>query len=343
MLRCSKVFSTLLNYSLALICLSTVLSIIWKIIHGDGNFVLNEKNTKAQRIMLPEAIDFMATWNSTRRSIFFIETSKTGTLNARQACAIESTARNNPNSNIFLILLDPPENPILMKQEMVQSVFRFHKNIQVLTTTTDEFLKNSPVENLKDLMWESKFATAHTSDVTRVLTALRFGGIYLDLDFIIQRSLEELPLNWVTIQDKEFCASGAFGLEKGSRIAREMLEYLSKSYSTVDYTKNGPNSFTRMLERECGVEYAKVPTDGRCRDLVIIPPEGFHAVPWNNWTKFYIPEAAPEVMKTVNQSFGVHFWNSLSQRALVQVGSDQAYSRLAREHCPRSYWNCDIF
>nr|XP_054920385.1 uncharacterized protein LOC126518332 [Dermacentor andersoni] len=55
------------------------------------------------------------------------------------------------------------------------------------------------------------------------------------------------------------------------------------------------------------------------------------------WKRLFDPKDAPDVLKTINGSYGVHFWNSISKGERVVPGSGCALDLLAGAHCPRVY------
>lgn len=51
-------------------------------------------------------------------------------------------------------------------------------------------------------LFESKFLVAHTSDLLRLMTLYRFGGIYMDLDVVMQKTFENVGLNFIAAESK---------------------------------------------------------------------------------------------------------------------------------------------
>lgn len=58
-----------------------------------------------------------------------------------------------------------------------------------------EYSVNTPVEKWinRDRILSSKHYVAHLSDFIRLVSIYKYGGTYFDLDFLIQKSLENLP------------------------------------------------------------------------------------------------------------------------------------------------------
>lgn len=110
------------------------------------------------------------------RSIFFHETScnsyRNGkiTITARQACAVESAARMNPDHDVYLLYASPGT----YKMEDTESD-RFlmellkYRNVRIHHIDMERYFSKTPVETLwkQQQMKQSQFAQAHTSDVLR--------------------------------------------------------------------------------------------------------------------------------------------------------------------------------
>lgn len=123
-----------------------------------------------------------------KNSIFFHETScsKEATLTARQACAVESAARMNPNRAVYLFYLSPSE--LSPKSETFYHLLIRYKNIKIRRILVKDYFANTPLEQWYKsgtLETTSKWPTSHMSDVLRYLTLWKFGGIYLDLDVVM--------------------------------------------------------------------------------------------------------------------------------------------------------------
>ncbi|KAL1422549.1 hypothetical protein MTO96_022013 [Rhipicephalus appendiculatus] len=58
---------------------------------------------------------------------------------------------------------------------------------------------------------------------------------------------------------------------------------------------------------------------------------------FRQWRDLFDPNKTEEVLKLVNGSYGLHFWNSLNLRTVVITRSGCAMDVLARAHCPLVY------
>lgn len=127
---------------------------------------------------------------SRNKKIYLIETKcEHGNLevNCRQACTVESAANTNPNATIYFLFLNPlPASST--SSILLQLLRRNYQQILIRRVDLKEYLENTPL----DQKWlkSSHFNTApwpvvEVSNVLRVLTLWKYGGIYLDLDFVM--------------------------------------------------------------------------------------------------------------------------------------------------------------
>lgn len=60
-------------------------------------------------------------------------------------------------------------------------------------------MKDTPAEKFYQSgeLFTSKYLIEHMSDFLRYIVLYKFGGIYLDTDVIVQKNLDELPVNFL--------------------------------------------------------------------------------------------------------------------------------------------------
>lgn len=156
------------------------------------------------------------------------------------------------------------------ESDRMLNVLSRYPNIKILHFNVRRYIKGSPVENLwtTGKIKESIYPIAHTSDIlrlevkiipvdaltkvvfSRLLTLWKFGGIYLDLDVIVLKNLDELPLNFGGAQSADLVANGVMGFSrfgKGHNYTVECLEDLSKNFEGKQWGSNGPQLITRFV------------------------------------------------------------------------------------------------
>ena len=110
-------------------------------------------------------------------------------LTPRQACAVESAAKMNPTSNIFLLYLTP--NDFLEDSKKLVSILESYDNIYIRRIHFPTYISDSPLskwyrKNLEEFL-DADANPKSISDIIKFLTLWKNGGIYLDLDVIVQK------------------------------------------------------------------------------------------------------------------------------------------------------------
>ena len=161
------------------------------------------------------------------KSIFFHETSCRGGLTVRQACAVEAAARAHPEREIYVLFSAPVTNDKL-ETTCLAKLLRF-PNVKFLRVHVAEYSKGTAVQSilLNDVK-QSRFQVQHTADILRMLTLKKWGGIYLDTDMIVTRSLQDLPPNFVAKENKLEVASAILSFAKddvGTYVTNAVIQY----------------------------------------------------------------------------------------------------------------------
>lgn len=287
------------------------------------------------------------------KSIFFHETSCRSFLegriviNSRQACAVESAAKWNPRHSIYLTFASPAQ----IRHENTTSnhflkALASYENVYITHLNYPKYLKGTPLEQLYESgkIESSLFARSHASDILRYLTLYKHGGIYLDLDVIVVRSLETLPANFAGSESETNVAAGVLGFSStgvGHRHAKSCVDDLEKNFKGNDWGNNGPGVITRLLRRVCGVEKARDMLRKDCEGFKVYPPDHFYPVAWWNWTKYFKEEYLEEVLRRTEKSYAVHVWNKHSADTKVPTKDGRVpYVYFAKRNCPRVFQAC---
>ena len=107
-------------------------------------------------------------------------------LHKRQVCAIESAAKMNPDYKVYLLYSCPIHNRLEDSSEYVQKIFTY-PNVNLWKLETTRHFSKTPLEkwNFSAAIKTSLWPKEHASDVLRFLTLWKYGGTYLDMDFVI--------------------------------------------------------------------------------------------------------------------------------------------------------------
>ncbi|XP_015110056.1 lactosylceramide 4-alpha-galactosyltransferase [Diachasma alloeum] len=277
------------------------------------------------------------------KGIFFLETSpfreEGVSLTARQACAVESAARMNPTMQVYFLLLN--QSKISAKAQDFVNILLSYENIKIRQIFMKDYVKNTLLEKWWDpkILSHSGWPTHHTSDILRYLTLAKFGGIYLDLDVVVMKSLEHLT-NFVGAEDWMNVASGVLGFgidDLGRRVADACLTELKTDFRGDMWAYNGPGVITRTLKKLCDTEHIRDMSKERCHGFTVYPPSAFYPISYPDWKLYFEAKSKNSTMQTIKDSFAIHTWNKLSSAGVITVGSEVPYALVANEFCPKIY------
>ena len=108
-------------------------------------------------------------------------------------CAIESAARHNPNRKIFVLFASPTDSKVS------NVALKSYANVHFLNVNLDAFVEKTPAKKFYQSgeLFTSKYLVEHMSDFLRLLVLYKYGGIYLDMDVVVQKNMDDLPANFL--------------------------------------------------------------------------------------------------------------------------------------------------
>ncbi|KOC61541.1 Lactosylceramide 4-alpha-galactosyltransferase [Habropoda laboriosa] len=282
----------------------------------------------------------------TDRNIFFHETScfnEDGlVLNTRQACAVESAAKMNPNMNVYLLFVSPSK--ISNQSREIFNQLQTYLNIRIRHIYPEKYMKDTPLDSWyrSGVLKESRWPRSHMSDILRYLTLWKYGGIYLDLDVVVTTSLERLT-NFAGAEDWNHVAAGVMGFdvtEIGRLMADTCIRDMKANFRGDIWGNNGPGVITRTVQKICSAKHIRHMTTTRCRGFKVFAPSAFYPVHYKKWKMYFETKDMNTTMKMVEKARAIHVWNKLSKFEEVRVDSNVPYAIIARKHCPKIFNSC---
>lgn len=139
----------------------------------------------------------------------------------------------NPNRDVYVLFVSPvgfvknePKSPIITALQAYSNIYLRNVNLYRIS-------KNTPAELWirEDRIFTSNFFETHVSDYLRKIVLFKYGGIYLDSDFISVKSLNDLPSNFASHSrpDKPYINDAALGFTSngiGHKMAEMALRYV---------------------------------------------------------------------------------------------------------------------
>lgn len=132
---------------------------------------------------------------------FFIETSGAQSLTFRQACAVESLARLNPNLTVNVLMIGDVDTA----STSVRTLISGYNNTRIIGIRLGHYIAGTELEHwYYCTTWNyGPYAISHLSDALRFLTLHKYGGYYFDLDVIQLRPVTQFR-NFVVIEEAEW-------------------------------------------------------------------------------------------------------------------------------------------
>lgn len=120
-------------------------------------------------------------------------------VNYRQACAIESTALQNPHRDIFVIFVAPLGTVESQALPLYIDTLLTQRNIYFRIIDLMRYLNNTPISKWieSNQNFESIFLFQHLDDILPLVTLQKFGGFHVSLDVVMQKGFDELGTNFI--------------------------------------------------------------------------------------------------------------------------------------------------
>lgn len=267
--------------------------------------------------------------------IYFHETTKRKRLNMRQTCAVESAAKNNPHKPVQLFMLFTDEFDYSSPWLKVLSKY---KNLEIVLVKEEEYFANTPLEDWfgKGIWRTSPFKVAHLADYMRMLSALKGGGLYLDMDMLTLKSYDEITSkDFLVLEDDRasVVVNSVFYFTSGHRLAKKIVSQLASDYDPNSWAFHGSEIFAALMRDSCGFKKRKVPVKNKCNDIKMLEYNTFFALQPDIFYLMFKP-ATDYSLSLFNESYGVHIWNSKTRHDFLDFSTNQLYSVLAKQHCP---------
>ncbi|KAG8191999.1 hypothetical protein JTE90_001735 [Oedothorax gibbosus] len=265
--------------------------------------------------------------------IFFVETSHSSTLNARQACAVESSARHNPSFQVTVLMT--PETPIDFGNSLMANLEKL-SNVEIIRVDLESFLCRTPIwywyisGKWKKSVWKA----SHLSDALRYFLIWNYGGIYLDMDIVMLRSMEKLRNTAIT-ENWDRVASGILVFDKGHKLMRKCMLDFAQNYDPFNFVANGPGVISRNIRKFCDTDDISKVSGAGC-GIDILPPVAAFPIPYDKFKDYFV-RSSKRNSELFNESYLLHVWNKYSKESKLVIGQNSPYELAMKEHCPIAY------
>ncbi|PON43536.1 Alpha 1,4-glycosyltransferase domain containing protein [Parasponia andersonii] len=271
--------------------------------------------------------------------VFMTWISPAMSFGSREFLAVESLFKAHPNGCLMILsrTLDSVRGYRILKP-LIDRRFK----VQAVTPDLPFLFNDTPAETwLNDIKRGNKDPgeiplAQNLSNLMRLAVLYKYGGVYLDTDFIVLKPLTRLR-NSIGAQSVDVASKNWTRLNNAVLIFDMkhplLWSFLEEFASTFDGNRwghNGPYLVSRVVRR---VET----TPGL--NFIVLPPMAFYPV---DWTKigglFERPKSEAQsrwvkakLLQLSGDTYGVHLWNKQSSSLLIEEGS--IMGKLISDHC----------
>ncbi|KAH8262901.1 hypothetical protein KR044_001769 [Drosophila immigrans] len=301
------------------------------------------------------------------QTIFFLDTqcncsdTEYSILNfaAHEACAFESAALHHSTYEVFVLVACPT---LRKETDPLLDAILSYKNVKVRYVNLWRFAEGTPIEDWlkrEDLfrtkyedeiiitfdsqsLASYKFLMVNISDLLRLLALYRYGGIYMDTDVMVLRSLAAEQPNFMGAETKTSINNGVLGLEAnglGHLVAEHILIGFQKHYSGNIWAHNGPKLLVRVMTELCGTNKITLMQKDRdrCQGIKVFDINAFYNIQWMERAYLFNPWFANKTLHRLKDSHVIHTWNHMKSNWPLRVDSESAYIQLAAKNCPKVF------
>ncbi|PZC77737.1 hypothetical protein B5X24_HaOG203037 [Helicoverpa armigera] len=271
-------------------------------------------------------------------SIFFHHTSCTIDLSSRQACAIESAAKTNPERQINVLFISSIEEDTL-RNGSLSTILDKYKNVKLRRVLISDYASRTPLEStVANISVDNDILFAQMSKIMKYLTLYKYSGIYLSFDVIVARNLDLRP-NWVVKSSPASLSADMFAFSNdtvGRKLANGAMGFLKSELLNKEldfWSYNAPSALTHLLSRWCTTDQVEQMTSNVCQDIAVHDPKMFYPIDFHD-RKQYFENVDWEEWKK-KEIYTYFIYEQFTKYSLVPPLS--LYGRIANEYCPLTY------
>lgn len=287
-------------------------------------------------------VQFFMTWISSASS-----------FGGREFLALETIFKAHPTACLIILTktMDSARGSIILKP-----VLELGYRVVAMTPDLSFLFKNTPAE-----AWFHGIQTGNIdpgevplaqnlSNLIRLAVLYKYGGVYLDTDFIVLRDFSMLRNvigaqtvdkngNWTRLNN------AVLVFDKNHPLLYEFIEEFRLTFDGNRWGHNGPYLVSRVVERLTNNMMTKE------YNFTVLPPMAFYPVDWTRIDGFFMRPSDPAFSKWAmaklrqlsGETYGVHLWNR--QTRMAKIGEGSILAKLISDHCIicQNIFNQNIF
>ncbi|KAI3447768.1 hypothetical protein Pfo_004433 [Paulownia fortunei] len=272
-------------------------------------------------------VQFFMTWISPAES-----------FGEREFFGLDSLFQTNPTSCLIILsnTMDSREGHKILEPLIARG---FH--VRALSPDLWALVKNTPAEGwFSDIKNGNKDPgdiplAQNLSNLIRLAVLYKYGGVYLDTDFIVLKDFSGLRNsigaqsidvngNWTRLNN------AVLVFDKNHPLVYKFMEEFAFTFDGNRWGHNGPYLVSRVVDR--------VAKTGEF-NFTVLPPVAFYPVDWTRISGFFIRPndhagakwVEAKIRQLSRSTYAVHLWNRQTSRFKIEEGS--IIRRLISDHC----------
>ncbi|KAL8093019.1 uncharacterized protein LOC141692493 isoform X1 [Apium graveolens] len=256
----------------------------------------------------------------------------------REVLVMESLFKSNPNGCLMILSRSMDS---FQGSKLLDPIMKHGFKAVAVTPDLSFLFQNTPAESwFDDLKTGDKdpgeiSLAQNLSNLIRLAVLYKYGGVYLDTDFIVLRDFSGLR-NSIGAQSSDALGNwtrlnnAVLVFDKNHPLLYKFIEEFASTFNGNRWGHNGPYLVSRVASRFSTSEDL---------NFTILPPKAFYPIYWTRIEGFFrkpLDRATSKwvdakVLQLRGETYGVHLWNRQSRRLRIEEGS--IMGNLISEHC----------
>ncbi|XP_066039815.1 lactosylceramide 4-alpha-galactosyltransferase-like [Chamaea fasciata] len=284
---------------------------------------------------VPSSLNIAGGPTPSAANVFFVETSEQTSPSYLFSCSVESAARTHPASRVVVLMKGLAKGSVSKPKHWAFSLLSCFPNVEIRPLDLTELFSGTPLAQwyLKPQRHREPHFLPVLSDACRIVLMWKFGGIYLDTDFIVLKNLQNLT-NALGIQGDDVLNGAFLSFNPKHEFMELCMQDFVQNYNGWVWGHQGPDLLTRVFKKWCSLGTIKSMS---CKGVSALAPEVVYPIPWQDWKKLFEAVSALELHNLLKNTYAVHVWNKLSHETKLEIPSQALLAQLYSQFCPATY------
>ncbi|XP_075615745.1 lactosylceramide 4-alpha-galactosyltransferase-like [Balearica regulorum gibbericeps] len=268
--------------------------------------------------------------------VFFVETSERTDPSYLFVCSVESAARTHPGTRVVVLMKGLPSGNASLPNHWALSLLSCFPNVEIRPLDLTELFSGTPLAKwyLQPEHQKEPYFLPVLSDACRITIMWKFGGIYLDTDFIVLKNLKNLT-NALGIESNNLLNGAFLSFKPKHKFIELCMQDFVDNYNGWIWAHQGPGLLTRVFKKWCSI--SNIQNNMNCKGVHALSQEAFYPVHWSNWKKLFDTISSSELHSLLKNTYAVHVWNKLSHGTRLEITSQALLAQLYSQFCPATY------